>query len=147
MATKIDFDNCTTRWGKHPEYSYYTRKYGQVIKVHPDGSIDVKIKKLLSTDDEEIINNIKLFHIAQWEEKHKDYILNSRKRKLKVGAWVSVIEERNLFYIYTWERKFHYGEFKMCFKSGNPHLGPRKRFLIEKVWDSEEDMNHERFWR
>ena len=145
MTAKIDFDNCTTRWGKHPEYSYYTRKYGQVIKVHTDGSIDVGIKKLLSYDDEEIIRNIKLFHINPWEEKRKEFIIGSRKRKLQVGAWVEVMEQRNLFYIYTWERRFRYGEFKMVFKSGDPHLGPRKRFLIERVWSSEEDMNHARF--
>lgn len=149
MATKIDFDKeCkATRWGTHPEYSYYTRKYGQIISVHDDGSVDVKIQKLLSSDDEEIIRNIKQLYIDPWDEKRKDFIIRSRKRKLQVGAWVEVMEQRNLFYIYTWERKFRYGEFKMVFKSGDPHLGPRKRFLIERVWTSEESMNHERFWR
>lgn len=147
MVAKIDFDNeCNaTRWGTHPEYSYYTRDYGQIIKVHDDGSVDVKIKKVLSYEDEKIIRNIKLFHIDPWEEKRREYIINSRKRKLQVGAWVEVMEQRNLFYIYTWEKRFRYGEFKMVFKSGKPHLGPRKRFLIERVWTSEKDMNHERF--
>ncbi len=147
MVAKIDFDNeCNaTRWGTHPEYSYYTRDYGQIIKVHDDGSVDVKIKKVLSYEDEKIIRNIKLFHIDPWEEKRSEYIINSRKRKLQVGAWVEVMEQRNLFYIYTWEKRFRYGEFKMVFKSGKPHLGPRKRFLIERVWSSEEDMNHGRF--
>lgn len=149
MATKIDFDNeCkATKWGAHPEYSYYTRDYGQIIKVHDDGSVDVRIKKLFSSDDERIIHNIKLFHVDPWDEDRKERIINRRKKRMTVGAWVEIMEQRNLFYIYTWEQRFRYGELKMVFKSGDPHLGPRKRFLIERVWDSEESMNNARFWR
>ncbi|MBQ6220048.1 MAG: hypothetical protein IJH63_00240 [Methanobrevibacter sp.] len=140
-----NFNNCHSKWGAHPEYTYYTRHYGEIIKVHEDGSCDIKTKPLLSYEEGEIIRNVNLFYVDPWNEDRRDMIIDRLKKNIRVGCWVELMEQRNLFYIYTWEKKYRYGEFKYVFKSGSPHQGPRKRFLIERVWTSEEKMNNGRW--
>lgn len=149
MTTKIDFDKCHTKWGAHPKYTYYTRHIGQIIKVHNDGSCDVKTEPLLSFEEGKIIHNVNLFHIDPWDEKHRDTIINSLKKRVAVGNWVELMEQRNLFYIYIWEKKHYYHpngvETKHVFRKGEPKIGPQKRYLIERIWSSKKRMECERF--
>ena len=130
-------DECEGRWGNYPKWcAYSTSIYGEIIKVNEDGSINVKIDTW--KPEEKIIENVELFNINSWEKDREELIIKNKKFQMQVGNWVELQEYRNLWYLYSWEKKYSYSypdkvdKFK-C----KPEFGYKSHFIIMDIGDKD----------
>lgn len=149
MIEKVDWENCKTRWGDDGRgrlAQYSASRYGEIIKVHDDGKMDILIRGF--PEDEVITTDI--FDVDPWEENRRERKIKVMKDRVAVGMWVEVVEFRTLFYIYTWEKRYYYPypnkvEVTHKFKSGNGHWSGRK--VEHRIFDvaTKELMDFKRF--
>ena len=147
---KIDWENCKTKWGddgKGRLGQYCGSRYGEIVKVHEDGKMDILIKGY----PDEIITTDK-FDVNYWEEDRRESKIRRMKERAEVGMWVEVVEFRIVFYIYIWEKRYSYPYPDKCiikhkFKCGKPHYSARE--VEHRIFDvaTKDYMDFKRFGR
>lgn len=123
-----------TKWGEKP---YWTQDLwhlnGIVTKINGNGTYEVKFHHPCDRIGE-------MNHSATMTIEYNDIFstyeyckhrINRYAKKLKVGSKVKVNEYSNLFYIYKWELRMRYGEFKYEFICGEPHSSFKKKYTID----------------
>ena len=138
---KINWNECTTKWGKHPEWGLSLHHVdGEIIGINEDGTYDVKYYHPM--DGYGTMNRratAELENTDYWlSDDAKARTLERARNRLEIGDHVHVNEYRNLFYIYTWKKVYDWGMAHLGrlgisyeFKSGDPHLGHRIRHTID----------------
>ena len=135
MSTKHFLDECHTKWGKHPKQTQSLKHLNGIITaINDDGTYEVDFhhprdKGVFNMDSHSTMT----VECTNWgfTDAQKESNIKRFHKTAFVGKKVSVNEYHNLFYIYIWERKFRYGEFKMQFKCGEPHNGYKIEYRID----------------
>lgn len=122
-----------SKWGRKP---YWTQDVhhlnGIVKKCNGDGTYEVEFYCPLDPYGEtrSATMTIEYKDIFSSYERCKERINNFAKR-LEIGNKVKINVYSNLFYIYLWEKKFRYGEFKYEFVCGKPYSSYKKKYCID----------------